>query len=375
MAYKVLGQTAATAPSTAATAVNLIQDPSFESVSKSTVDNFGPFNFTTFKSITGTPWRAAVSNTTGPLNLARGSSLGITAQSGNESLGFKSATGTASGPNVYLTQGIKEGVAYNAVGSDGSLDLTTAIALKPSTTYYYGFNGLRTHATYWDTLFMQINVWNGAQNNQNQNSYQSSTINPTVNTWTSASSSFTTPGSTSPYLWASVLLQSSSVNTNGHNAVLFDSVWLSPSSTYSSTFPNPYVTTVTTAPFTDRGVNFVGEFNNSISQQSYAATMTDLYTVPAGSSAVVSTVVVNDLLRNSKALANSTWSDTSTPIRIAVVPSGQTLDKKHFVVFDAPMAANGTQTFTIGMTLAAGDKIKVSADSADVAFTAFGNES
>jgi hypothetical protein len=374
MAYKVLGQTTSTAPSTAATIVNLIQDPSFETVSKATVDTFGAFTSTNLRTIQGTPWKATVSSTTGPFNLARGSSLGIAAQSGNESLGLKTASSTSAGPNIYLTQGVKEGIAYNALSGNGALDLTTAIALKPSTTYYFGFNALRT-TTSFDNMYMQISTWNGVSSNEQTNAFQTATVNPTINTWTSASTSFTTPGTSSASLFASVILSGSSASVSGHNAVLYDSVWLSTSSTYSSTFPNPYNTTNITAPFTDRGVNFVDTFNTSVSQQSYASAMTDLYTVPAGSSAVVSTIVVNDLLRNSKALANSTWSDTTNPIRIAVVPSGQTLDKKHFIVFDAPMAANGTQTFTIGMTLAAGDKIKVSADSADVAFTAFGNES
>jgi hypothetical protein len=88
-----------------------------------------------------------------------------------------------------------------------------------------------------------------------------------------------------------------------------------------------------------------------------------LYTTPAGSSAVVSTLTVSNL------------SQSATTYRYAVIPSGETIAKKHWIVFDAPIGANSTDTFTIGKTLAAGDKIIVTADTNNVAFTAFGNES
>jgi hypothetical protein len=371
MAYKVLGQTTSTAPSTAATIVNLITDPSFEGISKSVIDSYGALTSST-KSIPGTPWKVVASSAGSNQQLVRGSKLGVTAQSGSESLGIQQANSTSTNNVVRLGLGFKDNITYANMLSNNSVDISTAIPIIPSTTYYWGYNAYRT-STVFTALRFTVAVWDGS--GALQNTYDINELNPTVNTWTSASSSFANPGITSTQQYATLYLKAETSAGSGSQAVLFDSMWFSTNSTYSSTFPNPYNTTAITAPFTDRGINFADTFNNSVSQQSYAAAMTDLYTVPAGSSAVVSTIVVNDLLRNSKALANSSWSDTSTPIRIAVVPSGQTLDKKHFIVFDAPMAANGTQTFTIGMTLAAGDKIKVSADSADVAFTAFGNES
>lgn len=94
-----------------------------------------------------------------------------------------------------------------------------------------------------------------------------------------------------------------------------------------------------------------------------ATTATSLYTVPAASSAIVSTISVCNL-----GAAPATF-------RIAVRPAGATLANQHYVVYDTTLAPQNTQTFTIGMTLAATDVVTVYASTANMSFNAFGSES
>jgi hypothetical protein len=93
-----------------------------------------------------------------------------------------------------------------------------------------------------------------------------------------------------------------------------------------------------------------------------ATTATTLYTVGSGKSAVVSTVTVTN------------QAATAATFRVAVRPAGATLEAKHYVAYDAPLAANDLTAITIGITLAATDVITVYASTANVSFNAFGSE-
>lgn len=93
-----------------------------------------------------------------------------------------------------------------------------------------------------------------------------------------------------------------------------------------------------------------------------ATTNTDLYTVPAATQAIVST------------LAICNRAATATTYRVAVRPAGAALANQHYLVYDAAVAANTTTTITIGMSLATTDVITVYAGAATVSFTAFGVE-
>ena len=90
-----------------------------------------------------------------------------------------------------------------------------------------------------------------------------------------------------------------------------------------------------------------------------AETATTLYTVPAGTQTVVSTISV----------ANLTAGEIS--FRIAIRPEGETLAAKHYIAYDA---GNDTTFITVGATLGAGDVITVYESDADIAFNAFGSE-
>lgn len=93
-----------------------------------------------------------------------------------------------------------------------------------------------------------------------------------------------------------------------------------------------------------------------------AATPTTLYTVPAATSVVVSTLVA----------CNRGNADTS--VRVAVRPAGAALADQHHVYYDALVPAHDTLASTIGMTLAATDVVTVQSASGDVSFSVFGEE-
>jgi hypothetical protein len=94
-----------------------------------------------------------------------------------------------------------------------------------------------------------------------------------------------------------------------------------------------------------------------------ATTESTLYTVPAGTSAVVSTI----------AIANQ--AGTSGTYRIVVRPSADaSTTQKHYIVYGATVGANDSIMLTLGITLAAGDLIRVYASTANMSFNAFGSE-
>ena len=93
-----------------------------------------------------------------------------------------------------------------------------------------------------------------------------------------------------------------------------------------------------------------------------ATTATTLYTVPASTSAVVSTISVANL------------TGTAATFRIAVRPAGASLANQHYLAYDVTVAASDTTVMTLGVTLATTDVITVYASTANLAFSAFGSE-
>lgn len=88
-----------------------------------------------------------------------------------------------------------------------------------------------------------------------------------------------------------------------------------------------------------------------------------LYTVPANCNAIISTLSICNLSLN-----NKTYN-------VAVVPSGQTIDRKHLLASNGAVAAYDSIALTLGMTLGANDSIIVgSLDANNIAFTMFGTE-
>lgn len=100
-----------------------------------------------------------------------------------------------------------------------------------------------------------------------------------------------------------------------------------------------------------------------LGQQAPAATTsTDLYTVPASTETIVSSIVV----------ANR--AATSATYRISVSANGAALADNQYLIYDATISGNDTVALTLGITIDATDKIRVYASSANVSFNAFGTE-
>lgn len=94
-----------------------------------------------------------------------------------------------------------------------------------------------------------------------------------------------------------------------------------------------------------------------------AATATTLYTVPAATQTIISTInVVN------------THASTADAIRIAVRPDGATLANQHYIVYGVSLSAGATFTYTGGITIDATDVITVYSTNGTSSFNAFGSE-
>jgi hypothetical protein len=93
-----------------------------------------------------------------------------------------------------------------------------------------------------------------------------------------------------------------------------------------------------------------------------AASLSTLYTVPASTQALCSTVCVCNT------------GATATTYRIAVRPAAAAISTSHYLVFDSSVAAYDSVMFTLGISLAATDVVSVYAGSANAAFSLFGVE-
>ena len=87
-----------------------------------------------------------------------------------------------------------------------------------------------------------------------------------------------------------------------------------------------------------------------------------LYTVPASTETVVSTIVICNR------------ESASNTFRIAVRPDGATLANEHYLAYDSSISANDTITMTLGITVDASDIVSVGASDANVSFSIFGTE-
>jgi len=93
-----------------------------------------------------------------------------------------------------------------------------------------------------------------------------------------------------------------------------------------------------------------------------ATTATTLYTVPASKEAVVSSISVCNL------------ASSSATYRIAIRPAGASLANQHYLAYDVTVGASDSTIITVGITLATTDVITVYASTANLAFSAFGDE-
>ena len=93
-----------------------------------------------------------------------------------------------------------------------------------------------------------------------------------------------------------------------------------------------------------------------------ASTLTTVYTVPAATQSVVSSISVCNT------------SSSATTYRIAVRVNGATIVTSQYLAYDASIPGNDTTILTPGISLGAGDVISGFAGSGNLAFGVFGVE-
>jgi hypothetical protein len=93
-----------------------------------------------------------------------------------------------------------------------------------------------------------------------------------------------------------------------------------------------------------------------------ATTATSLYTVPASTQTIVSTITV----------ANQAASAGTYRISVRIAAAAD--NAKQYLIYDASLSANSTDTMTLGITLAATDVVTVYASTANFSYNAFGTE-
>jgi hypothetical protein len=101
----------------------------------------------------------------------------------------------------------------------------------------------------------------------------------------------------------------------------------------------------------------LGQVNPAV--QTYAT----LYTVPASTQAVISTISIC----NANASVDANYS-------IAVRPAGETIDAKHFLTSNNVVGALDTIMLTVGLTLGNTDVVTVYVTNPNVAFGLYGSE-
>ncbi len=93
-----------------------------------------------------------------------------------------------------------------------------------------------------------------------------------------------------------------------------------------------------------------------------ANTLTTLYTVPAATQTVVSTIAVCN------------QSNVATAFSLAVQPAGAAIASKHYLNYQTLIPGNDTITLTIGLTLGNTDVISANVGSGNISIHAYGSE-
>ena len=94
-----------------------------------------------------------------------------------------------------------------------------------------------------------------------------------------------------------------------------------------------------------------------------AETATNVYTVPAATETVISTIILANL------------DSSANTFRISLRPDGASQADQHYIAYDVPIAANDSTTLTLGITLNAADVVTCYAGaSSDVSVNIFGTE-
>lgn len=93
-----------------------------------------------------------------------------------------------------------------------------------------------------------------------------------------------------------------------------------------------------------------------------ATTATDLYTVPASTSTVISSLIVCNR------------AATQATFRVSASAAGAATANKDYIYYDVIIPPNDTFIATVGLTLATTDKVRVYASTANLSFGIYGEE-
>jgi hypothetical protein len=96
------------------------------------------------------------------------------------------------------------------------------------------------------------------------------------------------------------------------------------------------------------------------------STMTTLYTVPASTQAVISSVVIG---------GGTGGAGAGSTARLVVKPTSATsLGQKHYLCYDINVPAKDTVTLTLGITLDALAVVQAASNNTTISFNVFGAE-
>lgn len=93
-----------------------------------------------------------------------------------------------------------------------------------------------------------------------------------------------------------------------------------------------------------------------------AATLTPLYTAPAGGRTY------------GRRLFVCNTAAAATTFRVSVAPGGEPDAAKHYLYYDAALAANETKALEVNLRLSAADVVRIYTAGAAVTFNLFGTE-
>jgi hypothetical protein len=155
-----------------------------------------------------------------------------------------------------------------------------------------------------------------------------------------------TVASTSGYAIGDVIIIAGATGTE---QVKLNGTWVIASIPTGTTFTFVVVSSVT-----------AGTLTTALGTTTKSALLS-LYTVPAVTSTVCSTLVICN-------------QGVSTNYRIAVRPAGATIAKQHYLVYDNSVNQYDSVFLTLGISLAATDVISIVAGTSNVSFSLFGSE-
>jgi len=155
-----------------------------------------------------------------------------------------------------------------------------------------------------------------------------------------------TVASTSGYAIGDILTISGATGTE---QVKLNGVWSIASIPTGTTFTFVVTTSVT-----------AGTLTTTLGTTTKASIVT-LYTTPAVTSTVCSTLVICN-------------QGVSTVFRVAVRPAGAALDPKHYLIVDNTINQYDSVFLTLGVSLATTDVVSVYAGATSVSFSLFGSE-